>query len=279
MKGKSERAPGGGKANLERAGMQAHGGGADADFIDPDLLEEKCKDCECALCLGVMVKPVSGCPQGHSFCHACFAKALTQDKRCPTCRAYVQGENTLVPNRQLEGVLANLRLRCEHAPKEQADAPTAKRAKPAPAAFITLTALRQELGKRGLETTGSKPELVARLEEDRRKGAGCGWRGRVGELAVHLLVTCEWVPVKCTNAGCPESPLRKDLAQHDATCGNRVVKCSHCWRHTLRHSLAEHEQRCPRAMIECPNEGCTEQHKWDAMNLHRAECEHEEPKP
>lgn len=39
-----------------------------AGWIDPGLLEEECEECVCGLCFGVMVKPASGCPEGHSFC-------------------------------------------------------------------------------------------------------------------------------------------------------------------------------------------------------------------
>ncbi|KAJ1494537.1 hypothetical protein T484DRAFT_2469952 [Baffinella frigidus] len=124
-------------------------------------------------------------------------------------------------------------------------------------------------------TKGSKDELVARLEEDRMKGAGCGWRGCVGGRAAHL-GECEWAPVKCRNQGCTESPLRRDLAEHDAFCGRREVECSFCERLMVCRSLAEHEGSCPRAKIECPNEGCGVQYTRGIMNVHRKGCEHEE---
>ena len=37
---------------------------------------EACEASQCALCLGVMVKPVSGCPEGHSFCKPCSPRVL-----------------------------------------------------------------------------------------------------------------------------------------------------------------------------------------------------------
>jgi len=59
-------------------------------WIDPDWLEEKCDECVCALCFGVMVEPRSGCLQGHSFCKECYVKALQERKECPTCRHEVK---------------------------------------------------------------------------------------------------------------------------------------------------------------------------------------------
>ena len=84
-----------------------------AGWIDPDLLEEKDEDSVCGLCFGVMVKPASGCPEGHCFCEQCFVQALARNKSCPACRARVKDAKTLVPNRTAENLIAKLWLRCE----------------------------------------------------------------------------------------------------------------------------------------------------------------------
>jgi hypothetical protein len=195
------------------------------NWIDPDLLETKFQDCVCALCFGVMAEPTSGCSEGHSFCRRCYGKALRRRRECPTCRRPVAGENKLVRSRNLDGMISQLWMRCEHAKGEGARA--AKRAKLATAASMSAKTLRDELGQRGLDSTGGKPELAARLEEDRQKVGGCRWRGCVGEHAAHL-GGCEWAPVKCANKGCAQSPLRRDLPEHGETCEHRVVLCSLC---------------------------------------------------
>jgi len=76
-----------------------------AAWIDPDLLEIKFQDCVCALCLGLMVDPASGCKEGHSFCRACYGKALYEQRKCPTCRHPVAAEGLLVRNRPLAGII------------------------------------------------------------------------------------------------------------------------------------------------------------------------------
>ena len=249
-------------------------GGADGSAawrIDPDQLEVQCEDCVCQLCFGVMVVPTSGCPQGHTFCGRCYDEALLNRLECPTCRRPTD-QNTLVFNRHLQGMISLLHTACEN----EAEGNLAKRAKLVPAASMSVGELGTELLQRGLDSTGNKPELVARLEEDRKEGVGCRWRGYVGQLAGHL-GECGFAPKKCPNEGCTESPLRKDLPAHEATmCEHRAVKCRHCSKEMIGRSLADHEGGCPSAMIECPAEGCSGQFRRSAMNLHRAECQHEE---
>ena len=256
----------------------ARGGGAaaglnDDNVINPDLLAMKFEGIVCIVCTGVMVEPTVGCPGLHSLCRACYVKALKKKKECPMCRHPVD-ETTLVRNRDLAGLIAQQPLRCKHSEGDAAGPSAAKRAKLAPADSMTVKSLRTELGQRGLDSTGNKPVLVARLEEDRKKDAGCMWKGCVGGLAAHL-GECEWAPVKCLNAGCTESPPRKDLLEHNATCEHRKVPCGHCKRQQVQRSLAEHEGGCVFAVVECPNEGCIVLNSRLSMDSHRAECQHE----
>ena len=218
--------------------------GDSPDWIDPCLLEDKVDDSICALCFGVLAKPVSGCPEGHSFCRACYVKVLRRsNSRCPTCRAPVYGEDELVPNRTAETLIAKLRVRCEHAPTQAEEggySPAAKRAKIAPP---TVEALRKVLRQRGCDSTGNKTVLVARLEEEERTtGGGCRWKGCVGELAAHL-GECGWEPVACPNEGCTESPLRRALALHEETCKHRMFKCDRCFEQMTFRALTKHEGR------------------------------------
>jgi len=211
------------------------------------MLEERDEDSVCGLCFGVMVKPASGCPEGHCFCKPCYSKALAKKKSCPACRASVKDAKKLVPNRTAANLIAKMWLRCDLVEGKEAGPSAAKRAKLAPAASMTGNELKNELRIHALQTTGNKAKLVARLEEGRKQGAKCRWRGRVGELAVHM--------AECIR---------------EATCG-------HCTQLMECRVLALHEGRCPHAQITCPNEGCSVQHARVEMNCHRArECDHEE---
>ena len=143
-----------------------------------------------------------GCPDGHSFCRACYVKWLRKNKGCPTCR-HAADKRKLVRNRPLEGIISQMNVRCENSKRGGHDSagggsPAAKRAK--------LTA--------------------------------CEWTGLVGELAVHL-GGCDFAPVKCLYQGCTESPLRRDLLEHQVICGDRKVQCSLCVEEVECRSLAE----------------------------------------
>ena len=241
-----------------------------AAWIDPDLLAIKFRQCiVCVVCAGLVVEPTVGCPGLHSLCRACYVKVLKKKKVCPMCRHPVD-EQKLVLNRDLEGIISQLALRCKHAGGNEAAAgpSAAKHAELAPAASMAVEAVDH-----GLDLQGNKLVLVARLEENRMQDAGCRWTGCVGELAAHL-GECAREPVTCPNKGCTETPLRKNLLDHKATCEHRKVPCGHCKGKMEHQLLVEHEGTCFMAEIECPNEGCVVQFKRRATNVHRAQCKH-----
>ena len=282
-------------------------------MIDADFLLDKfaSEDCICALCWNVLVEPTMGGGCSHLFCWSCYVKWLCKTRECPSCRQQVENKSKLVRILNMDGMISRLEMRCIHSAKEAAEAappasgeqaheagagpPAAKRPRHAPAASMSLKALHDELLQRGLETAGRRPELVARLEEGRKKGVAlprrlapadsmavealqdekCGWKGRVGELVAHL-GTCEWAPVECRNKGCTESPLRKDLPEHGATCGGHKVRCRHCRWPMERRLLADHESICQLAEIKCPNEGCHAERAREDMHEHRMVCDHEQ---
>ena len=178
---------------------------------------------------------------------------------------------------------SKLEMQCLHGKEKmggegaEAGLPAAKRANSDKAITMTTEAIVHELGGRGLGTRGARADLVARLNQDRKKDGmgleeegGCPWEGQVGELEAHL-EKCPWMRVRCPNEGCTESPFRKDLPQHNKACG----ECRHCGMQRSG-SLAEHEGCCWAANIDCPNEGCGVQHARGSMDSHRATCEREE---
>jgi hypothetical protein len=135
-----------------------------------------------------------------------------------------------------------------------------------------VQALKNELTQRGLNSKGNTAELVARLEQDRKKGSGCGWKGLVKDMAAHR-VECAWV--KCPNKDCAYSTLRTNLPEHEVTCGSRLVECV-CEEKMPCRVLAEHEALCWLVKTNCPNEGCSVQYERGLMCHHRDECQYEE---
>ena len=232
------------------------------------MLREKCDECICVSCLGVMAEATTalGCPGLHSFCRACYLKWLVQNKNqvCPTCRHPVAGEQQLVPNRQLEGIISNFMwIRC----------PNSKQAKLAPAAVMTVEEIRMELrglGLRGLQTAGIKSDLVPRLVEERSKDAGCPFTGTVGELRASHLGKCEWEPIKCPNQGCADSRPQKDMPAHRAECEWAPVRCPNCEDSPLRKDFLAHKAECDRVEVACKH--CEILRERRVLAVHEGSC-------
>jgi hypothetical protein len=187
----------------------------------------------------VLEIPTSGCPEGHTYCRDCLEKALKKARKCPACRHPVT-DSQLRRNRPLEGVITRLRVNCKHASPLQfseelrrgdggvAIPPAAKRARLTPAADLTAEELATALREHGLEVTGEKEALAARLQ-DYRDAAFCTWAGTVGELGAHLQQDCPWQPVVCTNAGCGQTWARRKMVEHvRSACEFRRVPCQFC---------------------------------------------------
>jgi hypothetical protein len=52
------------------------------------LEDDEAKDwAMCGICMLLLAKPTTGCPEGHAFCLECYVKALKKSKTCPHCRA------------------------------------------------------------------------------------------------------------------------------------------------------------------------------------------------
>ena len=186
------------------------------NWIDPDCLVQDCHASECLICCGIMVKPVSGCPEGHCLCKTCYEEAIEFSDRCPTCRWSPVKTETLVPNRIAEQMINDSAIRCEKTP--DAGPPPTKRARFAP----TIQTLRETLAKRGLSSKGLKTDLVARIEFDQTQV--CKWEGSVYDFTGHRAI-CARATVQCSFQGCLDTPLRTGLAIHQRTCGVKIFEC------------------------------------------------------
>lgn len=233
-----------------------------AHWIDPDNLTTEFRDCICVLCFGVMHDPASGCPEGHTFCRECIIKEHHNRPKCPVCRFPKAYDKALTRNRPLQGVIAQLRVRCELGPKLPANSPEifdgagGKKLKTLTSTLIltdmTVPMLAKELADRSLMVSGSKASLVHRLQERLEKenfqAATCDWVGRVDEVLSHNS-KCGWVKIPCTTTGCLVTPNRRDFDEHRRIC---------------------------TPIITCPNEGCFAMFQVTNAALHYAKCEMED---
>jgi hypothetical protein len=243
---------------------------ASALWVDPDNLEIKFTDCICVVCFGVMKIPTSGCPEGHSFCRACIKMEHRLRKKCPVCRWDMADIETLVYNRPLEGVIKQLRLRCEHRKKSASDDPTdagvvaggsaAKKSKPCPLIDMTVQMLKVQLAQRSLVVTGNKDALKMRLQEsmdgETFDNAGCEWVGSVSEAFAHREV-CGFVKLKCPTIGCLATPTRRTFTAHVNACTPTVLCANEgCTVKYKATGEAKHLSNCAFEMVMCPCAGC-----------------------
>lgn len=97
---------------------------------------------------------------------------------------------------------------------------------------------------------------------------GCDWVGEVVKLEEHVSPgtvdnsrrLCQFEMVVCSNGGCNEEVMRRDLAKHQSElCPHRIFECNFCESfHSTFDDLNNHYSTCPAYPVDCPN-GCGEQ--------------------
>jgi hypothetical protein len=236
-------------------------------WIDPDNMIVKFSDCICVLCFGVMQQPVTACPDGHSFCAECLSKEHRIRLKCPVCRFPKDATKSVVRNRPLEGIISQLRIRCEFGPtlapntEEASDGSDAKRGKFMSLADMTVPMLVKQLTDRSLMVSGSKASLVIRLQErldsEQFERAKCKWVGCMDELADHN-AKCGWSIVPCTTAGCLAVVQRRNIEEHIRTC-TPIISCPNvgCECMFPVTNTVSHLAKCEWEEIVCPCKECS----------------------
>ncbi|KAJ3098595.1 hypothetical protein HDU97_003904 [Phlyctochytrium planicorne] len=91
--------------------------------VEKFLRDEMLEDLQCAICVDVMVCPMSINPCGHTFCGPCIDDWFRAGKRtCPNCRQRVS--KSLIPQHMLEGTINKMLTKLgqdESDKKERAD--------------------------------------------------------------------------------------------------------------------------------------------------------------
>ena len=93
---------------------------------------------------------------------------------------------------------------------------------------------------------------------------GCDWVGEVGQIEDHLSPRvssnrarmCQFEKVACSNKGCEEEVLRRDLDGHqNEQCRYRIVTCEFCesYKSTYDDVVKNHYSVCVAYPVDCPN--------------------------
>ena len=214
--------------------------------IEVEWLEDGENTPQCPVCMMLLDKPTSGCPEGHLLCRGCYVESLSTRKKCPICN-HPTDETKLVRCRPLEDIILQMRVRCKHglevgsAPAEaqmEAEGDGEGGGESANLELLHLTAwqrawrsisevMRAWNGGDGAADGGGAHAVH---EAGQEVADRCSWRGRVCELAGHIAEGCGYEPVECPNsvAGCKESVPRKDVARHASeTCAYREAHPTH----------------------------------------------------
>ena len=163
-------------------------------MIDPVLVDSGCdENLVCGVCTLVLRVPMSGCPQGHTFCERCYRTHLIERPTCPTCRHPVAPDG-LVRNRPIENMVLTLRVACSHSD---------------PSVYLTPCGWKGTLGELDAHLGSSCPNEPVSCPH-----AGCVVRLPRRLLAAHARDECTRRPVPCQHCGLDVA--KSELAAHEA---------------------------------------------------------------
>ena len=116
------------------------------------------------------------------------------------------------------------------------------------------------------------------------KKNGCEWKGKLGELELHLnqspspenlLNGCQFVEVECTHK-CGEWFQRHHITSHEAEqCKKRPYSCDYCqdYQSTFEDVTEIHYPQCSKYPVACPNECREDKFERQELVSHlRAQC-------
>ena len=109
--------------------------------------------------------------------------------------------------------------------------------------------------------------------------SGCSWTGKLSDKDMHVNAAkvegdCLFVPVRCSNHGCPQLLQRSLLATHlKSECLRRPFSCQYCGQEsTYALVVGRHWPVCSKYPVACPNEGCNEMVERQQLESHRDVC-------
>jgi hypothetical protein len=203
----------------------------------------------CGVCTDLFETPVQVCPGGCTLCESCAMKV--KPRKCPLCRKQMKPAKSLVPNFLIAQMVDKVQTRCVNGGNGgNGGGGGGGGGEPA---------------KKKIKTSASAAASVPSVD-------GCPWIGPIGGLKMHE-AECGFVKVGCTNAACPVSVYRHELASHAAVCAFRRVPCAGCGCVLPPSALVSHvELKCPKCLLACPNDGCALASPADRLPSHRTVC-------
>ena len=133
--------------------------------------------------------------------------------------------------------------------------------------------------ERGLERFLNGVQVLCSYKKD-----GCEWKGKLGELKLHLNRTpspenrlngCQFVEVECTQE-CGEWFQRHHITSHETEqCKKRPYSCDYCqdYQSTFEDVTEIHYLQCSKYPVACPNECREDRFEQQELESHlRDQC-------
>ncbi|KLO09244.1 hypothetical protein SCHPADRAFT_943800 [Schizopora paradoxa] len=108
------------------------------------------------------------------------------------------------------------------------------------------------------------------LVECSERASGCKHTCERQLLEAHLRDSCQFVQVACSEEGCNELVLRKDMGSHSHDCSHRVIVCEACNAAVKAFDLETHYSDCAALDVICPS--CSESVRRVDLRKHDAQC-------
>ena len=196
----------------------------------------------------------------HIFCRGC----LETKQECPTCKV-VLSPSTISASPFVKNVIEGSEVYC----------------------FTRLEELEGGISK---SIDGNGPAGVAGPAGDKRKTTNissggvaaakklkidfCTWTGKLLDATQHFN-ECMYAGAKCKFDGCDFVVVRKDMAEHEATCSRRTQPCKWCQMQLLvggRRGFVDHESICEKREVKCTHahRGCKAVMPFDKRAQHVA---------
>ena len=160
--------------------------------------------------------------------------------------------------------------------------------------FTRLEELEGSTSKSGMD--GNEPAGAFGLTGDKRKTTNiniagvaaakkmksdhCTWTGKLMDAAQHFN-ECMYAGATCRFDGCDFVVVRKDMAEHEASCSRRTQPCKWCQMQLLvggRRGFVDHESICEKREVKCTHahRGCKAVMPFNKRTLHVAnDCMYE----
>ncbi|XP_066918155.1 TNF receptor-associated factor family protein DDB_G0272098-like [Clytia hemisphaerica] len=86
---------------------------------------------------------------------------------------------------------------------------------------------------------------------------GCEWVGKICDYFEQHSPVCQYIKVNCRKSVlCDEMLLRKDMMEHEKSCGYQHLNCQWCDEVHKKNQLEDHYKACRGFPVKCSNENC-----------------------